>query len=198
MLNGSHSLIAYLGALAGFKTVDTAISNPVIYKLIKYYMLKVAAPYVYDLPKSISLDDYAEQLLKRFANPSLKHRTEQIAMDGSKKIPQRWLSTLSSQLRSAKPYHIIALGLAAWILYGQGKDEKNQPLDVSDPLETQFAEIHAKYGQAHQLVEHYFNLSEVFPKALANDQNVKASIAHFINRLKADGVLKTIETLNLE
>jgi fructuronate reductase len=198
MLNGSHSLIAYLGALAGFKTVDTAIANPAIFKLIKYYMLNVAAPYVYDLPKSISLEDYAEQLLKRFANPSLKHRTEQIAMDGSKKIPQRWLSTLSSQLRAAKPYHIIAFGLASWILYGQGKDEKNQPLEVSDPLEAQFKEIHSKYGNAQQLVEHYFDLSEVFPKILANDQNVKASVAHFITRLKTDGVLKTIDTLNLE
>ena len=96
MLNGSHSLIAYLGAYAGFKTVDEVIAKPEFYNFIKKYMLEIAAPLVDGLPKNISTDDYANKLLHRFANPHLKHRTEQIAMDGSKKIPQRWLGSLEN------------------------------------------------------------------------------------------------------
>lgn len=89
MLNGSHSLIAYLGAYAGLKTVDDVITNKGFYNFIKKYMLEIAAPLVDGLPKEVSTTDYADSFLHRFANPHLKHRTEQIAMDGSKKVPQK-------------------------------------------------------------------------------------------------------------
>jgi mannitol-1-phosphate/altronate dehydrogenase len=40
--------------------------------------------------------------LERFANPALKHRTWQIAMDGSQKLPQRMLDGIRVHL-SEKP-----------------------------------------------------------------------------------------------
>ena len=42
-------------------------------------------------------------LLRRFANPSLRHRTLQIAMDGSQKIPVRWLPVLREARRRGAP-----------------------------------------------------------------------------------------------
>ena len=40
---------------------------------------------------NVDLTAYADSLLDRFANPALQHRTWQIAMDGSQKLPQRML-----------------------------------------------------------------------------------------------------------
>jgi fructuronate reductase len=35
----------------------------------------------------VDLDAYGTALMERFANPSVHHKTAQIAMDGSQKIP---------------------------------------------------------------------------------------------------------------
>ena len=102
MLNGSHSLIAYLGTYAGLKTVDEVISQSEFYTFIRKYMLEIAAPLVEGLPQEVSTSTYADKLLHRFANPHLKHKTEQITMDGSKKIPQRWLGSLEHLLEKNK------------------------------------------------------------------------------------------------
>jgi fructuronate reductase len=37
---------------------------------------------------------YASLLIDRYSNPALKHRTWQIAMDGSQKLPQRMLDSV--------------------------------------------------------------------------------------------------------
>ena len=58
---------------------------------------------------------YAGQLMQRFADPALMHRLEQIAMDGSQKIPQRWLDTAAVLTRSSLPCDAIAAGFAAWV-----------------------------------------------------------------------------------
>ncbi len=45
-------------------------------------------------PEGTDLNAYADALLDRYANPAIRHRTWQIAMDGSQKLPQRLLGTL--------------------------------------------------------------------------------------------------------
>ena len=88
MLNGSHSLLAYVGLLVGHETVFDAVSDANLLRLIGRYMAEEAAPTL-DMPAGIDLSVYAHDLKARFANDSLQHRLRQIAMDGSQKLPQR-------------------------------------------------------------------------------------------------------------
>src|SRR3546814_13129202 len=61
-----------------------------------------AAPTIKAAPGQ-DLSAYADALLDRFANHALDHRLIQIAMDGSQKIPQRWLEPLAwHQARGAR------------------------------------------------------------------------------------------------
>ena len=46
----------------------------------------------------VDLLAYADSLIARFSNPALKHRTWQIAMDGSQKLPQRMLDGIRVHL----------------------------------------------------------------------------------------------------
>ena len=132
MLNGSHSLIAYLGCLAGYKTVAECMADEALVKLIKTYMLEEAAPTLH-MPDGADLDAYASTLLQRFSNASLQHQTRQIAMDGSQKIPQRWLQGACINLQAGNFPKITALGLGAWIVYLQ--DSQAQPsYIIDDPL----------------------------------------------------------------
>ena len=53
--------------------------------------------------QGVDLTAYADSLIERFSNPALKHRTWQIAMDGSQKLPQRMLEGIRVHLRSGQP-----------------------------------------------------------------------------------------------
>ncbi len=97
MLNGSHSTLAYLGYLAGCTYVSEAISDPGFRALIHGLMTEEVMATL-PMEKSV-LADYRDALLERFSNPALKHRTWQIAMDGSQKLPQRLLGTIRDRLK---------------------------------------------------------------------------------------------------
>ncbi len=127
MLNGAHSALAYIGLGAGHDYVHQAIADPAIRPLIERLMRDEAAPTI-DAAPGQDLAAYADALLERFANPALHHRLIQIAMDGSQKIPQRWLETLVwHQARGARCSSLEA-AIAAWIAFLRS----DHPID--DPL----------------------------------------------------------------
>lgn len=195
MLNGSHSLIAYLGAYAGLKTVDEVIAKLEFYNFIKKYMLEIAAPLVEGLPKDVSTSDYADKLLHRFANSHLKHKTEQIAMDGSKKIPQRWLSSLSTLIKNDYDYNILAIGLAGWILFNSGINESSENIDISDPMQDKYAEIYQKNSTIKEIVKEFLNLPEIFSKELSNNKELIEKVTHYAQEIKAKGIIKVISNI---
>ena len=131
MLNGSHSTLAYLGYLAGYEYVNTAIADQDLRTLIYDLMTEEV---MNTLPRELGdLGDYRDALLVRFANPALRHRTWQIAMDGSQKLPQRLLGTARDRLARGLSITRIALGVAGWMRYVTGQDEHGREIDVRDP-----------------------------------------------------------------
>ena len=132
LLNGAHSALAYLGYLAGHETVADVVADPAFRRYagaLWQEIIPVVPP-----PPGVDLHGYTAELLARFANPAIRHRTWQIAMDGSQKLPQRLLSTVRERLARGLPIPSLALAVAAWIRYVGGSDEAGQPIDVRDPL----------------------------------------------------------------
>ena len=119
MLNGAHSLLAYCGLSAGYEFVHEAVADPALRHLAEQLMRHEAAPTITPAPGQ-DLASYADALIERFANPSLNHRLIQIAMDGSQKIPQRWLQTLAHNAAHAKTCPAILTAIAAWIQHLNG------------------------------------------------------------------------------
>jgi len=132
MLNGAHSSLAYLGYLAGHETVAEASGDPVFARFLAGLWDEII-PTV-PAPQGVVLADYARALLARFQNPAIRHRTWQIAMDGSQKLPQRLLGTIRERLKAGGGIDYLALGVAAWMRYVTGTDEKGDAIDVRDPL----------------------------------------------------------------
>ncbi|MGU0043331.1 mannitol dehydrogenase family protein [Escherichia coli] len=97
MLNGSHSFLAYLGYLAGYQHINDCMEDE-HYRYAAYgLMLQEQAPTL--KVQGVDLQDYANRLIARYSNPALRHRTWQIAMDGSQKLPQRMLDSVRWHLR---------------------------------------------------------------------------------------------------
>ncbi|MFC3284114.1 mannitol dehydrogenase family protein [Litchfieldella rifensis] len=193
MLNGSHSLLAYLGALAGIETVFEAINREDLVSLLRRYMLEEAAPTL-NMPAGTDLEVYAEQLLARFANDSLRHRLQQIAMDGSQKLPQRWLHGALARLEAGGEVPCTALGLAAWIRYTAGRDQEGRPYKVDDPLATTFAALHEEHGEsAERLVEAFLAMEAVFPPTLAKRPGVAEAVTMAYRTLTKEGLASALQ-----
>jgi fructuronate reductase len=141
MLNGAHSTIAYCGVLAGWPTVDAAMAQPALARFVAALMREEIAPTLAASLPGIDLDRYGAELRARFANPALAHRTAQIAMDGSQKLPQRLLSTVRERLAAGQPVARLALAVAAWLHHLRGLDEAGRPFTIDDPLAPQLAAL---------------------------------------------------------
>jgi fructuronate reductase len=130
MLNGTHSSLAYLGYLAGFETISDTVADAAFAEFVQRLWAREIIP-VLTAPEGADLPAYARALLARYQNPAIQHRCWQIAMDGSQKLPQRILGTMS-EAKHACPG--LALAVAAWMTYVAGTDERGQPIEVKDPL----------------------------------------------------------------
>jgi fructuronate reductase len=147
MVNGAHSAIAYLGAMAGWATVDVAITQPHLRDYIDALLQHEVEPTLPPLP-GLDLPTYRASLLARFANPALAHQTRQIAMDGSQKLPQRLLGTVRERLAAGQPIPHLALAVAAWLHWLRGVDEVGQTYVIDDPLARQLAGLMRQADEA--------------------------------------------------
>ena len=125
MLNGAHSFLAYVGLAYGHTYVHEAVADPALRPMVEALLREEAAPTI-AAGAGQDLAAYASALIERFANPALNHRLIQIAMDGSQKLPQRWLDTLAANQARGRECPAIRTGLAAWIRHLRGA---NGPVD---------------------------------------------------------------------
>jgi fructuronate reductase len=188
MLNGAHSAIAYLGVLAGCATVDAAMAQPALARFIDALLRDEVAPTLSRELSGFDLDAYRAQLLRRFANPALAHRTLQIAMDGSQKLPQRWLGTVRNRLTAGAPIDRLALALAAWVMH-----LRTQPLD--DPLADALQALHARAmakPTARERAAEVTRFAPVFGD-LADEPRLVEALARALDALQSRGVVAAVE-----
>lgn len=140
MLNGAHSALAYLGLERDHSYVDEAIADPVLRPLIEALMRQEAAESFTPAPGQ-NLSAYADLLFQRFSNQALRHRLDQIAIDGSQKIPQRWLSTIADRRARGLSSPAILAALGAWMRFVRGDKGR-----VDDPLAGCFADLWKSEG----------------------------------------------------
>lgn len=167
MLNGAHTFLAHLGALAGHDTISDCMEDPVFRKAARTLMLKEQAPTLAAL-SGVDLTTYADALISRFSNTRLHHKTTQIATDSSAKLPQRLLASAQIHLTQGTPWTLIALGVAGWMAYLRGRDDNGIALPLSDPLGGTLCTIAADH-EGPDYVAALVHLSEIFPEALARD-----------------------------
>ena len=194
MLNGSHSTMAYLGYLAGYQYVSEAIADLAIHKLIHGLMTEEAMPTL-PMPRP-TLEAYRDQLLARFANPALQHRTWQIAMDGTQKLPQRLLGTIRDRLAKGQGIQRLTLGVAAWMRYITGLDEQGNPIDVKDPLSPRLRTIADAAGRNPEaLAAGLLAVQEVFGTDLPVNPVFRAAVANHLKSLFNIGAAATVRGL---
>ncbi|MDR6573871.1 fructuronate reductase [Curtobacterium sp. 320] len=117
LLNGSHSLLAYLGLQLGHDTVASAMGDPVCRAAVEQLWDEAAL----ELPlPAAEVAAARDALVDRFANPRIRHTLRQIAAGGSEKLPVRVVDVLRRRLDRDPSAGIgpgAATAIAAWWLH---------------------------------------------------------------------------------
>lgn len=191
-LNGTHSALAYLGYLAGYETIADTVADPAFSQLCHKLWQTEIIPTV-PAPSGVNLQDYCSTLLERYRNPAIRHRTWQIAMDGSQKIPQRLLGTLCDNLLSNRPIDGIALVLAAWMRYVSGVDESGNEIDVRDPMASQLRTLASSTATAEETVKLFLGMSAVFGQLPKDNSRVEAVLTRVYASLLEHGTKDAVK-----
>lgn len=189
MLNGSHSFLAWLGYLAGHAHISDCMRDDVFRRAARQLMLDEQAPTL--TITGVDLLAYADSLIARFSNPALKHRTWQIAMDGSQKLPQRMLDGIRVHLARDSRWPLLALGVAGWMRYVSGTDDAGQTIDVRDPLVDKIRQRVAQSDE-QQRVDALLELEEIFGRDLPHNAQFVAGIRAAWQQLATHGAREAV------
>jgi fructuronate reductase len=190
MLNAAHSALAYLGYLSGAETVAEASMRADLAAYITGLWHTEIIPALTP-PPAVDLHDYAAALLARFRNPAIHHRTWQIAMDGSLKLPPRLLGTLADNLAAGRGVQHMATALAAWMQYASGRDLSGNEIDLRDPL----AEDLRRHGASSDPVSAYLSDRRIFPAKMADAPALRTAVREAHGLMRRNGVQAALAIL---
>src|SRR5690606_29748709 len=189
---GVHSAVAYLGALAGRETIAEALRMPGLVDLLRHLIARDIAP-SFTPPAGVSVVDYGESVLERFANPAIGHRTLQVAMDGSQKLPQRTVPVLLDRRAAGAEPRWAALVAAAWARFPRGQADDGRPLPLDAPLAPAIrSALAAAPDTPEGVADALLGLRAVFPPEFAEDDVLRRLIVEWLAALSAHGVEKTL------
>lgn len=182
LLNGAHSAIAYLGSLAGHELVHEAMADGALAAFIRKLMEQEIAPMV-PAPQGFDVAGYTSSLRARFANPALRHRTQQIAADGSQKLPQRILPVIRKRLDQGLSCDALATVIASWMIFVSRRGTKGAATVVEDPMAEQLARVVAATSDTNTLLDNFLKLEDVFGDDLRCNSEFRRAVSASLGRL---------------
>lgn len=191
MLNGAHSMLAYAGFLSGYEYVRDVMNDPDLVILIKNHFTSVASNLA-PLP-NIDFADYARDLEARFRNPNIAHKTYQIAMDGTEKLPQRIFMPACDAIDHGKDYRPFAFATAAWMRFCLAKDEQGQAYNIQDPRAEEIQRaLSAVPEDAASIEKALHGLPSLLPNQLRDNQDWCAMVRSILGTMLDHGIKQAI------
>lgn len=161
ILNGTHSMLAYAGFLAGHRHVSDTVGARGFRRLVERHLEAAAST----LP-SLDLKSYTSSILIRFSNTTIAHETYQIAMDGTEKLPQRIFAPTLDAMDRGFDLRPFAFAMAAWMRYCLGRLDNGDRYRLQDPREEEIAELLKGSLEASDVSAALHGLPGFFPERL--------------------------------
>jgi mannitol 2-dehydrogenase len=131
LLNGSHSALAYIAYLLGYRKVDEAICDPDLSRFIRNHYMEEITLTLKPI-EGVDFSEYKDTLISRFTNANISDSIMRLAQDGSKKIANAIVPPLIETYSRRSSNYAILFALAAWVRFLQGKDEYGTPILIED------------------------------------------------------------------
>ncbi|WP_417233856.1 mannitol dehydrogenase family protein [Arthrobacter sp.] len=166
LLNGSHSLMAYAGALRGHATVSEALADERVAGWIEEFW-DAAAHHLQD--PQLDIPAYRAALRERFANPRIAHHLAQIGMDGSLKLAARAVPVYRAERDDDRDGSAALRLLAAWMDRIDAQLTAGE--EIHDPAATAIADAAESTG-----TEQTAALLAVVDASLATEQDTVSAV----------------------
>ena len=132
ILNGGHTGLAYLGALAGHATFDEAMRDTALRQHFDSLETEEVLPGIaIELP--FDRQAYCERIAERFANSAIADALERICMDGFAKFPIFVRPTLEGCLTGGITPRYSYLSIASWYVYARRHASKQVAIPYHEP-----------------------------------------------------------------
>jgi fructuronate reductase len=174
--------------------VADAMADPALAAYVAALMAEAAT--TLRQPQGADLPGYQLSLQQRFRNPALRHRTAQIAMDGSQKLPQRLLGTVRDRLGQGRPIPCLALAVAAWMGFVARRDTAGRLVPLQDPMADRLMALAGDAGPvASRLAPALLGVSEIFGTDLAADPRFTRPVTEALGVLLEAGVHSALQAV---
>ncbi len=191
MLNGCHSMLAYSGYLAGKPFVRDVMADEHLSMLVQRHFDK-AAELLQSLP-GVDYTDYASELAERFSNPSIAHRTFQIASDGTEKLPQRIFQPAMEALESDKDVRPFAFATAMWMRFCLQRHDDGGCYELHDPRSAEIAQLVKGNGHNSSLLsDAIHSLPDLIPHKLRLNDAWRESVTDVLTIALNDGCVAAV------
>ncbi|HJX43704.1 MAG TPA: mannitol dehydrogenase family protein [Geodermatophilus sp.] len=132
LLNAGHSAIAYLGYLAGHRTTDEVLADPVFRAFLTRLMAEEIGPHLPEIP-GVDLAEYQATLIDRLANPRMADQLARLSRRGSSKIPNYLLPSVRAAMEAGTPHRLLCLAVAGWLRFLRGHDYAGAEVPIQGP-----------------------------------------------------------------
>ena len=188
VLNASHSLIAYLGYLAGHRYIFEIVREPIFAEYVTHFLNEEVTPHLDPVP-GVDLSDYKKTVVRRFGNPAIKDEALRICMNGSYKFPKFIFPTVRDQLKTDGSIKTAALSVASWMRFLGQAAEKGSQIPVRDPIADILIQ---KAKEGGDDAEALLSLREVFGD-LSDHDRFRKEVCAYLKQLCAEGAVSTIQ-----
>ena len=197
LLNCLHSTLAYTGSLAGFETIFDVTSDKTFYQFIS----KLATDEIigsFTPPKELDVKRYANEIIQRFLNPSIRHLLAQIAWDGSQKLQMRLLPIIRDNLILNRSTGLLCFSLASWFEFICQALKNNK--EIVDPMADIFNSTpEILSDDVSEVVESFLSIESIFGKDLIDNLIIKEQLINSLTKIKnnpANQLISLVESLD--
>ncbi|WP_138441290.1 mannitol dehydrogenase family protein [Marinobacter alexandrii] len=191
LLNASHSAMAYLGYLAGYRYTHEVMADERFSQFIRSFMDEDVTPILGEI-SGIDVPAYKQTLIERFSNPQMGDELARLCMDGSSKIPKFLVPTVQTLVNEGRPLSRVAMIIASWALYLRGQDEKGQHHEINDPLA---ARLKSAVKDRANLTSDFLGMADIFGTTLANSSDFEEAFEAELDKLETNGVFSGLQSL---
>lgn len=199
LLNGAHTIMVSLALLHGCATVREALEHDTIGRFLRRALLDELVPAT-DAPGA---EQFARDVLDRFANPFIDHALIDITLQGTMKMRVRIApSIVRYAARMGRPPASLAFGFAAWLLFMRGDlQDARRRAGEPVPADDQSAAVRSLWSAATASDEHgvarlvaaAFADEAVWGAELGRVHGFAAAVTESLTRMLRDGVPPALE-----
>ena len=202
LLNGAHTSFVSLALLAGCTTVREAVEHPALGAFLRAALLDEIVPSV-DVPGA---EQFAREVMDRFANPFLQHQLWDITLQGTTKFKVRVVPSILDFARhvGTSP-RALALGFAGFLAFQDGSLQAQRraagesvPADATgDRVRAHWAGVEESTAGLTTFVRSVSADAELWGADLSAVPGFVEQVAEHLHTIRSRGSVAAIEALEL-